>query len=94
MPLYEYKCSQCGARVEILQSVHDAPLKKCRQCGGKLTKLISAPAIQFKGNGWYITDYSKKHSPAPAETAHSKAEPGKPKEPAKDTPKPPSSSSD
>jgi putative FmdB family regulatory protein len=65
MPLYEYRCSKCGATVETLQGVHDAPLKKCRECGGRLVKLISAPAIQFKGNGWYITDYAKKSS-APA----------------------------
>jgi len=90
MPLYEYRCSKCGATVETLQGVHDAPLKKCRECGGKLVKLISAPAIQFKGNGWYITDYAKKHSPSPSETTAAKPESGKAKEPAK----PPSSSSD
>ena len=83
MPLYEYKCSKCGATVETLQGVHDAPLRKCRECGGKLVKLISAPAIQFKGNGWYITDYAKKHSPVQADTPAAKPDPGKPKEPAK-----------
>ncbi|MBN1273690.1 MAG: zinc ribbon domain-containing protein [Candidatus Aminicenantes bacterium] len=60
MPIYEYKCSDCGDVFEIIQSVKDTPLKKCPRCGGKVTKLVSAPAIQFKGNGWYITDYARK----------------------------------
>jgi putative FmdB family regulatory protein len=63
MPLYEYVCCQCGQHLEVVQKVSDPPLRKCRSCGGALKKLISAPAIQFKGNGWYITDYAKKSSP-------------------------------
>lgn len=63
MPLYEYKCEQCGSRTEALQKLSDPPLTKCVYCGGKLRKVISPPAIQFKGSGWYITDYSKKHIP-------------------------------
>ncbi|MBN2242159.1 MAG: zinc ribbon domain-containing protein [Acidobacteria bacterium] len=70
MPLYEYECTQCGCRVEVVQKVSDAPLRKCRKCGGALRKLISSPAIQFKGSGWYITDYAKKS--APQEEAKSK----------------------
>jgi putative FmdB family regulatory protein len=60
MPLYEYKCSKCHAVFEVIQKVADPPLKKCIKCGGAVTKTISAPAIQFKGSGWYITDYTKK----------------------------------
>jgi len=60
MPLYEYKCTQCGEVVEAIQKVSDAHLKVCSQCGGPLRKLISSSAIQFKGSGWYITDYARK----------------------------------
>jgi putative FmdB family regulatory protein len=63
MPLYEYECTQCGCRSEVFQKVTDPPLRKCKKCGGALRKLISAPAIQFKGSGWYITDYAKKSGP-------------------------------
>jgi putative FmdB family regulatory protein len=63
MPIYEYVCSQCGNRIEVLQKLNDPPLKKCKSCGGVLKKMISPPAIQFKGNGWYVTDYAKKASP-------------------------------
>lgn len=60
MPLYEYKCSKCGTVFEILQKVGEQPLKKCIKCGGSVKKLVSSPAIQFKGSGWYITDYAQK----------------------------------
>ena len=60
MPIYEYECRKCGAHVEAFQKVNDKPLTKCRKCGGKLEKKISAPAIQFKGSGWYVTDYAGK----------------------------------
>lgn len=60
MPLYEYKCSKCQAKFEVIQKVTDPPLKKCVKCGGPVIKTITAPAIQFKGSGWYITDYAKK----------------------------------
>ena len=59
MPIYEYECKKCKAHVEAFQKVSDKPLAKCRKCGGKLEKKISAPAIQFKGSGWYVTDYAK-----------------------------------
>ena len=59
MPLYEYTCTACGRRLERLQRVHDAPLTECPHCGGELKKLISAPALQFKGSGWYVTDYAR-----------------------------------
>ena len=64
MPIYEYKCQSCGERYEKLQKYSDAPCKKCPRCGGALKKLISSPAIQFKGSGFYITDYAKKNSPS------------------------------
>ncbi|HTR04097.1 MAG TPA: FmdB family zinc ribbon protein [Thermoanaerobaculia bacterium] len=59
MPLYEYVCGSCPERTEVIQRVNDAPLKVCPHCGGKLKKAISAPAIQFKGSGFYITDYAR-----------------------------------
>ena len=64
MPIYEYECKKCKAHVEAFQKVSDKPLTKCRTCGGKLERKISAPAIQFKGSGWYVTDYAKKGGPA------------------------------
>ena len=60
MPIYEYECQKCNAHTEAFQKVSDKPLAKCPKCGGKLEKLISAPAIQFKGSGWYVTDYANK----------------------------------
>jgi putative FmdB family regulatory protein len=60
MPLYEYECETCGHRFEVIQKFSDAPIDTCPKCGGKVKKLISSPAIQFKGTGWYITDYAKK----------------------------------
>ena len=60
MPLYEYECVKCGRRTEKIESVSGPHLKKCPHCGGKVEALISAPAIQFKGSGWYVTDYAGK----------------------------------
>ena len=60
MPLYEYKCAKCGNVFEVLQKFSDEPLKKHQGCGGKLEKLISRSGIQFKGSGWYVTDYGRK----------------------------------
>ena len=60
MPIYEYECRKCKAHVEAFQKVNDKPLTRCRKCGGKLERQISAPAIQFKGTGWYVTDYAGK----------------------------------
>ncbi len=65
MPLYEYKCTKCGSVIEALQKASDPPLKNCSSCGGPLQKQVSSPAIQFKGNGWYITDYARKTAEAP-----------------------------
>jgi putative FmdB family regulatory protein len=60
MPLYEYECDACGSRFEKIQKFSDPPIDVCAKCGkGPVRKLLSSPAIQFKGSGWYITDYAK-----------------------------------
>lgn len=71
MPLYEYECEACGNRFERIQKFSDPPIDVCPKCGkGPVRKLLSSPAIQFKGSGWYITDYAKKSS---TDAGHSKA---------------------
>lgn len=60
MPIFEYECTECGERTEHLQLSSDSPLVECPQCGGVLRKLLSVPAFQFKGSGWYVTDYAGK----------------------------------
>ena len=64
MPLYEYECDACGHRFEKIRMYSDPPLNECPKCGSTVHKLQSAPAIQFKGSGFYITDYAKKDSGA------------------------------
>jgi putative FmdB family regulatory protein len=64
MPIYEYRCKKCGAHMEVLVRSSDKPPKRCRKCGGTLEKQFSSPAIQFKGEGWYVTDYARKGSVA------------------------------
>jgi putative FmdB family regulatory protein len=59
MPIYEYVCNKCAKKTEVIQRMDEAPLKVCPHCGGRLKKAISAPAIQFKGSGWYVTDYAR-----------------------------------
>lgn len=70
MPLYEYQCVKCGKRVEILQRSSDKPYTHCPNCGGDMKKLFSSPSIQFKGSGFYKTDYASK----PVSTGESKSE--------------------
>jgi putative FmdB family regulatory protein len=60
MPLYEYQCEKCGHRFEKIQKFSDKMVKKCPECGGKVEQMISSPAFQFKGSGWYVTDYANK----------------------------------
>jgi putative FmdB family regulatory protein len=61
VPLYEYQCDVCGCRFEVIQKFSDPPVDVCKECGkGPVQRLLSSPAIQFKGSGWYITDYAKK----------------------------------
>jgi putative FmdB family regulatory protein len=62
MPLYEYECKKCHHRFERIQKFSDRMVKKCPDCGGPVEQMISAPAVQFKGSGWYVTDYAKKSS--------------------------------
>jgi putative FmdB family regulatory protein len=64
MPLYEYQCKKCGHRFEKILKFSDKPIKKCPECGGVVEQMVSAPAVQFKGSGWYVTDYAKKGSSA------------------------------
>ena len=83
MPLYEYECLRCGRRTERIESFSGPHLKRCPHCSGKVERLLAAPAIQFKGGGWYVTDYARKSGPGtdkserlgskePAETASAK----------------------
>ena len=72
MPLYEYQCQPCGHRFEKIRKFSDPPLDTCPVCGGPVQKLISSPAIQFKGTGWYITDYAKKSSTDASSSSASK----------------------
>jgi len=77
MPLYEYQCEKCGHRFEKIQKFSDKMIRKCPECGGPVKQVISAPAVQFKGSGWYVTDYAKKaHAPSAADggAAESKKE--------------------
>jgi putative FmdB family regulatory protein len=81
MPLYEYSCESCGARFERIQKFSDPPVATCPTCGGPVRKLLSSPAIQFKGTGWYVTDYARSGQPA----AGSKGAKGSEAEGSKDT---------
>jgi putative FmdB family regulatory protein len=66
VPLYEYKCLKCGRRTEKIETVAGPHLKKCPHCGGKVEALISRSSIQFKGSGWYVTDYAGKSTTSDA----------------------------
>lgn len=74
MPLYEYECKKCGHRFERIQKFSDAMVKKCPDCGGKVEQMISAPAVQFKGSGWYVTDYAKRSGPPSSSDSGGKSE--------------------
>ena len=75
MPIYEYQCKKCGHKFERIQRFSDPLVKKCPECGGKVEQVISAPAVQFKGSGWYVTDYAKK--PASGSASKSESSDGK-----------------
>ena len=87
MPLYEYECRQCGKHIERIQNASAKPLAECPLCGGELRRLLGVPALQFKGSGWYVTDYGKgngrdgghenseKSTPEPAKTKPAASEP-------------------
>lgn len=66
MPLYEYKCAKCGHRFEKIEKHDASEIKKCPKCGANAPRQLSAPGIQFKGSGWYVTDYGGKSSSAPS----------------------------
>ena len=74
MPLYEYRCKQCGHQFEKIQNFSAPDEKECPVCKGEVERLISAPAIQFKGSGWYITDYAGKGGAKPAASSGSNTE--------------------
>lgn len=76
MPLYEYQCDSCSHRFETIQKFSDPPVSVCPSCGGPVKKLLSSPAIQFKGSGFYITDYGRKNGSGDTDT------PAKPSTPA------------
>lgn len=80
MPLYEYECAKCGRHTEKIEKVSGPHLKKCPHCGGKVERLLSKPAIQFKGSGWYVTDYAGKSAKAESETATAASPTGDSKE--------------
>ncbi|MCC7243509.1 MAG: zinc ribbon domain-containing protein [Acidobacteria bacterium] len=73
MPLYEYQCDACAHRFELIQKFSDAPADTCPKCGGAVKKLLSSPAIQFKGSGWYVTDYAKSGRSAGASSSKSES---------------------
>jgi len=79
MPLYEYRCHGCGDSFEVMQKFSDDPLTTHEKCGGALERLLSPPALQFKGTGWYVTDYAKGNSKGgdKAKTEGTKSEPAK-----------------
>jgi putative FmdB family regulatory protein len=66
MPLYEYQCESCEHRFEVIQKFSDPPADTCPKCAGVVRRLLSSPAIQFKGSGWYITDYARKSGGGPS----------------------------
>jgi putative FmdB family regulatory protein len=86
MPIYEYQCTRCREVCEVLQKAKDKPPEKCPKCGGPVVKLISSPAIQFKGSGWYITDHPKKGSASAEDKAEAKTPPAETKAEAKTAP--------
>jgi putative FmdB family regulatory protein len=71
VPTYEYLCQDCSYKFEVKQSIKDEPVATCAQCGKSVNRIISAPAIMFKGSGWYVTDYSEKMKPPAGESSES-----------------------
>ena len=89
MPNYEYLCKKCGHRFEKIRKFSDKQLRKCPECGGVIEQVVSAPAVQFKGSGWYVTDYPKKSSaPSSSSTNGEPASGSKKEEKAKSEQKP------
>lgn len=76
MPLYEYQCESCGSRFELIRKFSDPPVESCPTCQGPVRKLVSSPAFQFKGSGWYVTDYARKAEAAGSAKAGESASAG------------------
>lgn len=76
MPIYEYKCNSCGKRFEKIEKFSDLPLETHEECGGPVERLLSAPAFQFKGTGWYVTDYAKSNASIGKNSGESKKDGG------------------
>src|SRR6516225_2214943 len=74
MPLYEYRCNNCGETFEVMQKFSDPPLTIHKECGGKVERLLSPPALQFKGSGWYITDYARNGTSKSSDGSESKTD--------------------
>lgn len=74
MPIYEYVCEKCGAHLEVMQKISDEPLKRCKNCRGKLEKIFSRTNFQLKGSGWYKTDYASGKSSTPEKKTEKKSE--------------------
>ena len=74
MPLYEYSCRNCGETFEVIQKFSDPPLTKHEACGGEVERLLSPPALQFKGSGWYVTDYARNGTAKTSESSESKGD--------------------
>jgi putative FmdB family regulatory protein len=85
MPLYEYQCDACGHRFERIQKFSDPLVSECPRCGGTVQKQVSSPAFQFKGSGWYITDYARKSESAKGDKGDKGEGGGESKEAAKDS---------
>jgi putative FmdB family regulatory protein len=85
LPLYEYKCVKCGHRFEKIEGVSASTVKKCPKCGAKAERMASAPAIQFKGSGWYVTDYAGKNAGKSGESSDGGAKPAEKPSDSKDS---------
>ncbi|HSF15855.1 MAG TPA: FmdB family zinc ribbon protein [Vicinamibacteria bacterium] len=79
MPIYEYQCKKCGHRFESIQKVSDPPINRCAKCNGKAERLVSSPAIQFKGSGWYVTDYARSKASGDSKASEADESASKPK---------------
>jgi len=85
VPLYEYQCKKCRHKFEKIQKFSDSPVRKCPECGGPVEKLLHAPAVQFKGSGWYVTDYAGKKPAGEGSSEKSEKKDDKPAAKEKDT---------
>lgn len=74
MPLYEYSCHNCGEKFEVMQKFSDPPVKIHEACGGEVERLLSAPALQFKGSGWYVTDYGRNGTAKSSDSSESRSD--------------------